>query len=117
MSKPIGTKNKAKAEFDARFDRACAKRVIKGRDGLAVKFNLLDMLIDVAAGLDESEKWSKVDRLSAARALLDKRYANKRELSGEIGGAALPGEIRITYDDSQRDKPVLATVPTVGTTR
>ena len=116
MARTLGAKNKAKSEFDTRFDNACRKRILGvDENGKPIKFNLLELLIDIAAGLDTSEQWNKQDRLKASTALLDKRYANKREHSGQVDGSELPSQIVITYDDSQRGKPVLAPVSTMGT--
>ncbi len=115
MARTLGAKGKAKTEFDSRFDRACRKRIM-GTDeaGKVKRFDLLELMIDIAAGKDQSEPWNKTDRLRAATALLDKRYANKRELSGEVEGAGMPSQVVISYDDSQRGKPVLAPVSTMG---
>jgi len=115
MARTKGSKNKAKAEFDQKLDRACSKRIV-GYDanGRPIKFDLVNLLIDVAAGVDETEKWSKGDRLSAAKALLDKRYPNKREHSGSIEGSEMPTQLVITYDDSQRGQPVPTPISTMG---
>ncbi len=68
----------------------------------------------IASGDDVSEDWTKDNRLEAAKVLLNKRYPNKRE-SGPQEVTGIPDQIQIVYDDTNRDKPVLSPVSTMGT--
>ncbi len=109
-----GSTNKDKTSFDYLYDRACRKHIIgNDADGKPLYFDIVDTIVGICAGTDTSEDWTKADRLTAAKMIIDKRFASKREHTGDIDG--IPDRIVITYDDSQRAKPVLAPVSTMGT--
>lgn len=94
-----GSTNKDRTSFDYLFDKAS-----KLHD-----FDIVDYLVGIASGDEKAEGFTKADRMTAAKMLLDKRFASKREHTGDID-SGIPDRIVISYDDSQRGKPVLAPV-------
>lgn len=101
--RPKGSRNKDKAEFDKKIDSALRKR----------KLDICELLAMIAANDDPGQDWSTSERLQAIKIIVDKRFPAKRASETEHTG--IPEQVVIRYDDSQRGKPVLAPVSTMGT--
>jgi hypothetical protein len=84
--RPKGSKNKNTFLSGVTVERICELH----------KFNPTVFLVNVAAGVDNSEQWTKDDRLRAASKLHDSIHGGK-QLPGVLGGTIIDGQCELVF--------------------
>lgn len=90
------------------------KRKLLSGDAIAkqcdlLRFNPVQFLVGVADGSDQSEEWTKDDRLRAACKLVDGIHQDRRAVSGVPLGEVIDGQFELVFVEPREDfQPTLA---------